>query len=319
VEHVDMPTKFRCPNCGVKVKAPENASTHHGKCPNCENPIELPEDPEQKRETPIDEDNWKHVPAKTKAANRYPDDDDDNEDDDADRRFRYPEKKKPKRKTIPIPIWILPVAGILCLVGIGVVGLLMFADEFLSGGPPPRGYTKINKAGIRIFLYGNVRGSNVIANGSPNPNHHVVSSSMMPFGWHDHSCDMSALRSPGYRPAPATPGAARAAYKEMMFGSRLMWYEVLSEEEIVMGGQPAVKMVIKETSPFERRLEHLQDKDRINDAMEKEQARREKEAKTQVFLYVTNGDWQYGITITNSGPDFDPEKLQTIIDSVKFK
>ena len=38
-----MPISFQCPNCGMKLKAPDSAVGKSSACPRCETPVTCPE------------------------------------------------------------------------------------------------------------------------------------------------------------------------------------------------------------------------------------------------------------------------------------
>ncbi len=341
----------------MQLKAPDAAAGKRVKCPKCANPIDVPIAEAPGFEVLDDEPApapAKPVIAKAKPvaakpvenddederprARRKPHDDDEDRprrssnrtrrEDDEDDRPRNRGRGRQAKKT-GFPIWIAIAGGGLLLMAIAVGAFMMFGGGGknsggggggLFGGGAPAGFTEINEVGITVHLYGNVKGLFVRIggpDGPPNPNMFTANDQQGPFGAFDHSCMFCAWREPDFKPAPATKVLARNAYLQGIFVEKLRKYEIVSEEEITVGGQPAVKLMVKELPDVWER--DAQQKEFFKDKNNEERARIAKEGKVSAVVYVVNGEWNYIFTMTNKRNDIDPGKLKTVIDSIKFK
>ena len=291
-------------------------------------PVEVDDDdddrPRSKRKSRDDDDEEEEDrPRRSSSRKRR---DDDEEDDD---RPRNRGRGKPTKKSGGFPIWIPIAGGGLLLLAVAVGAVMMFGGGGgknggggggLFGGGPPAGFSEINEAGITVYLHGKVNGQFVRdggPNGPPNPNMYSANDNQGPFGSYDHSCMMFAVRETGFKPGPANKVNAKDAYEKGAFIEQLRKFDVVSTEEITIGGQPGVKMIVKEAPDLWEKDE--QQKEFFKRQNDEERARIAKEGKVSAFLYVVNGEWKYLITVTNKLNDIDPNKLKTIIDSVKFK
>ncbi|MGL6073531.1 MAG: hypothetical protein ACRC8S_05135 [Fimbriiglobus sp.] len=317
-----MPIAIDCPNCGVAMKAPDHAAGKRVKCPKCGTAIPIPS-PEDEFEV-IEEapkpakKAVKLKPVSTKPIQRDDDDDDDDEprakkrlDDDEeeeDRPRKRTKASKKSKKSGGFPMWIPIAGGGVLVLAVVVVGLALL----LSG--PPAGYTKINDAGIRIYLHGKVTGTFIKHNGVISPNLYLVSSDDRDNL--DHKCTLYAQRKPDTKPIPATKSNLRDAYSNAFFVQQFLNHTVVSEEDITVGGQPGTMMIIKELPDVWEKDE--QQKEFFKERNDRVRARHAREGKVSAFIYVVNGDWAYYISVTNTLKDIDPAKLKIILDSVRF-
>jgi hypothetical protein len=315
------------------MQAPDQAAGKKAKCPKCGSVIPVPTIAEEFEV--IDEE---PKPAKKavriKAVSAKPVDDDEDEgyerrsrkrrDADEDEDYRPRRGKKPVKKSGGIPIWIPIVGGgvfllLIAVVGVGLVLILGNHGGVLPStsstsptapklAPPPPGYTSISEAGICVYLHGNVSGHMLGAD------QYTVRGT----NWNetDHMSEMYAQRTPEFRPSPANKSNVRSAYERASFLTKIRKHTIVSEEEITIGGQPGVVLILKEIPDVWEQDE--QQKKFFKNANDRERDRVAKEGKVSAFIYVVNGDWSYCIAVTNKLKDIDPAKIKIITDSVKF-
>ena len=339
--------RVKCPKCANPIPVPALEAEDPGFDIVDDTPAPAPAKPVMARAKPVaakpvDDDEEDDRP-RTKRKSRDDDEEEedrprrsasrkrcDEDDDDEDDRPRNRGRGTPAKKSGGFPIWIPIAGGALLLIAIVVGAVMMFgggggnnggggSGGFFGGGGPPAGFTEINEAGITVYMHGMVKGQfvrNGGPDGPPNPNMYSANDNEGPFGSFDHSCSLYATRTPGFSPGPAGKVSAQDAYESVRFIDKFQKHEIVSSEEITVGGQPALKLLVKELPDIWGKNDA--DKEFFKDKNNDERARVAKEGKKSAVIYVVNGEWKYVLTMTNKLNDIDPGKLKTMIDSIKF-
>jgi phage FluMu protein Com len=343
-EIINMPIAIQCPSCGVSLKAPDTVAGKRVKCPKCANLISVPATATEDLGFEVVDDEpantiarAKPVETKAKSVKAKPSEDDDDHYHDDDDRPRTKKRRddedeedpprkvgrgKPAKKAGGIPLWIPITGGTVVLMLILCVGAALMLGGNVGGKVTggllgaPAGYSEINDAGIRVYLHGDVVGTYGTVNGVKSSDMYFALSRDVLMQKLDHRSGMYAFRQPGFKPGPATKASALAAYGMGGTFDRFNKYEIVSEEQITIGGQPALKLIVKEAPNLMG--DNAASQEFFKDRNNKERERVAKEGKGSVVLFVVNGEWTYLIKVTHKLDEIDPNKLKTIIDSVKF-
>jgi len=341
----------KCPKCQAPMTVPNPADDAGFEIVD-EEPAPPPPVPVKAVAKPIAATPIKATPvtAKRKAAaideeeeefdrpksKRRRDDDDDGENDRPRRKGRKAAKKG------GFPLWIPLVGGGVLLIAVAVVlFLFVFNKQDAgsgsgggggggsretggggggSGNPqtgPPAGFSKITVSDFSVFLPGDVKGSFVRKggpNGPPDPDSYVVNGGR-PFEMIENAPSLHAFRRAGFT-ALIDISEGKKLYASGTFISRPWKYEVVSSEELQLGGKPGAKLVIKEVPDLWD--DTPQNAEFFKDKNDMERARVAKEGRYAVVLIASNGEWTYLIAIESSAKMPDLGKVKIVIDSIKF-
>jgi len=191
-----MPISVKCPSCGAKLNAPDQAAGKAVRCPKCQDSITVPKRSQGEFEA-VEE-----APARTPARRPSHDDDDDDrprqrpsardedgddddrprnrrrvpEDDDEEEEDRPRRKKRKPEKSSMLPIVLITAVGLFVLVGAGLAVAYWLSSKTEEDAKKGGGNNQPNNA----QLPGNVQG-----NGDQTPNNTEPSKPAvnLPAGW----------------------------------------------------------------------------------------------------------------------------------------